>query len=1682
MRYLRYCMFGLLFSIFLLSTTVVTPDGSNSSNEFSGVESLARALDSIPSSSKSMVDPIIDTNTKAPRPTLVFSFLLGGSGNDELGSNSIAEGPDGSIFVVAGVNSTGLPTTNNALGKSFQGGTFDGLVAQVLPTGEVVWMSYLGGSKEDKALNVVIDSEMNIIIAGTTESGDFPREQAFDSSYNGRRDVFLMKFNWQGEVLWSTFVGGGGEDVPTETVVDSSGNIYVAGYTTSENFPTANGLNKTAAGGGDAFLFKVTDDGALEWATYYGGTNQDMANGLALHQDLIIVAGETFSDDIFLLDPSDSTLNGTSDGFLAYYQSDGNLTKSSYWGGNGPDSIKAVTISGNNTYIAGVTNSTDLTEGLPFNNTRGGGDDAFVAKFGSEGQSLWTTYVGGNKTEVGSDLAVTDDGTVVLTGYTTSLDFPVYQAYDLDLGGGQDAFFTYLSSDGKTLVSTYFGGTAFDSNLATMVGQKGNILFAGQSNSTNVPVTKELSQNSNQGIYLGELTQIQNSFIVNSWGELCIADLPNNKTCEGKFYYPWDILTNSSGHVFVSDYANNRIQIFDASGNFLQQFGSTGAGDGQFHTVNGIDIRSNGEIYVVDRDNHRVQVFNAAGEFVRTFGHQGSQPGNFSVPYGLKINSSGYLYVVDGHNYRIQIFDPSDNYVGEFGSYGFNDSTFRLPHGIDIDEDTGDVYISDWNDHSIKVFDSNGNFIRAWGNPGSEIGQFWNPHRPEIDETTGYVYVSEPGNDRVQVFTKTGEFVTLFAGATDTSSNRFQNPSGLTINSTGYLYLLEQHGHSVNVFRTLDLDPRVNLVLEHPIDYYLLGYVGSNGTNNGQFDGAGGVAVDPTNDDFLVIDINNNRVQVLTHNGIYKDQFGTAGAGNGQFDHPRDVFVNSSGYRFVTDTGNSRIQVFYPNNTFAYSWGSAGTGNGEFNEPTGVFVTETGMAYVTDAGNHRVQYFLQNGTYVDQFGSGPSALPGKLNTPFDILVSESGDILVADMNNNRVAIFNSSHHFVQNFGSFGVGAERFNKPMFMGFDVYKNLAIVDTGNHRVQFFDESLEFISEIEQSSLTWTSSLSGIGFASTNRMFLADSIVNVIYGLDEHSVFAVREPQPWDTIDTSGSILGVAYSPDGQTIASTLMSGQVNLYEVSSGNQTSTLQNHTNPVFSASFSPDSQFLATGGADNNIILWNVGTGIAEKTILAHSAPIYDLEFMNDGKWLVSGSGDRTVKIWNVSSGELVTMFSGHTGGVNSISVSPDESLIASGSWDKTVRIWNISTYLIEQTLQGHVGAISGVEFSPDGTYVVSGSYDGLVKVWDVTTGLETHTFVGHTGRVYSVAFSPDGNQVASVGNDERTIIWDLSSNRPEWLMSGHTGDVWGLQYSPDGTFLLTGGMDGLISIWSIPGDPEGDIDRDGMDDLWEHLNGLSPFAISDKFADNDGDGIINILEHFHKSDPKSIDSDNDGMPDRMELNNKLNLIYNDADHDKDGDGMSNIYEYHMGLDLTNPADADGDLDEDLLSNLEEFRFGSWANQSDTDGDGMRDDVEHMYGLDPWVNDAVEDLDDDGMPNLYEVQKGLNVTGDDSIGDLDNDGMTNLWEYENEFDPADPSDASQDADSDGYTNLEEFLAGTDPHDSSDPPPEPETTTEESNPPVIDPTLVNAGVVALVLGGGAVAGGAVYFKVIRKDDF
>ncbi len=429
-------------------------------------------------------------------PVLSYSTKVGATGFNA--ATAIAVDSTGAAYIAGYTDSDALPTANPA--QNFNSGSVAAFVAKLTPLGTAMeYCTYMGGSGDDRAYGIAVDSSGAAYVTGTATSPNFPTRRAEQSTLAGSRNAFLFKLNPMGDMLvFSTFLGGSGADTAYSVAVDASGNSYIAGDTTSLNFP-ASGFQTNNQGGQDAFVAKFSSNGQqLLFSTYLGGAGNDHAGAVAVDSTgTVYVTGYTWSFNFPVSNAFQNTIAGPCNAYLTRLSASGSsLLFSTYLGGSGctmayPETGQGIALDAQeNVYIAGVTSSPDFPLRNAVQPQLEGFTDAFVAKFNSSGALLFNTYMGGSGVDVANAIALDASGAIYVVGYTYSTDFPVTDsAVQADIAGQCDAFLFKLTPTGDTLLyATYLGGSNSDTASGVAVDASGSVYIGGWTLSSNFPV------------------------------------------------------------------------------------------------------------------------------------------------------------------------------------------------------------------------------------------------------------------------------------------------------------------------------------------------------------------------------------------------------------------------------------------------------------------------------------------------------------------------------------------------------------------------------------------------------------------------------------------------------------------------------------------------------------------------------------------------------------------------------------------------------------------------------------------------------------------------------------------------------------------------------------------------------------------------------------------------------------------------------------------------------------------------------------------------------------------------------------------------------------------------------------------------------------------------------------------
>jgi hypothetical protein len=326
------------------------------------------------------------------------------------------------------------------------------------------WNSFLGGAGADQGNAIAVDGNGNVYVAGHSDATWGAPVQAF----TGLNDAFVAKLDNNGALLWSTFLGGAGDDQGIAVAVDGGGNVYVAGYSDA----TWGAPVRAYTGGFDSFAAKLNNNGALLWNTFLGGAGADHGRAIAVDgvgNVYLAGYGEDWGAPV-------RPFSGNQDAFAAKLNNNGALLWNTFLGGAQPDQGYAIAVDGGgNVYAAG---DTDSGWGTPLR-AYTANDDAFVAQLNGNGALQWNTFLGGAGNDFSASLALDGAGNVYITGHSGATWGAPIQAFT-----GDDAYAAKLGNNGALLWNTFLGGAGFDWGYAVKADGIGSLYVAGYSNAT----------------------------------------------------------------------------------------------------------------------------------------------------------------------------------------------------------------------------------------------------------------------------------------------------------------------------------------------------------------------------------------------------------------------------------------------------------------------------------------------------------------------------------------------------------------------------------------------------------------------------------------------------------------------------------------------------------------------------------------------------------------------------------------------------------------------------------------------------------------------------------------------------------------------------------------------------------------------------------------------------------------------------------------------------------------------------------------------------------------------------------------------------------------------------------------------------------------------------------------------
>ncbi|MBT7096625.1 hypothetical protein HN937_04565, partial [Candidatus Poribacteria bacterium] len=313
-------------------------------------------------------------------------------------------------------------------------------------------------------------------------------------------------------------------------------------------------------------------------------------------------------------------------------------------------------------------------------------------------------------------------------------------------------------------------------------------------------------------------------------------------------------------------------------------------------------------------------------------------------------------------------------------------------------------------------------------------------------------------------------------------------------------------------------------------------------------------------------------------------------------------------------------------------------------------------------------------------------------------------------------------------------------------------------------------------------------VGYAADGATLASGGGSLMLWDTQSRQDIATLHPQ-------SSSASCVAFSPDGETLASVGYDARVTLWDTRSGQEIARLPGHGEDVIAVAFSPDGATLVSGSEDTRVRFWDASSLQNVATLNGHGSGINGLALSPDGTALVVSERHDFPRVWDMFSREAIASLTTN-GSVKTAAFSPDGATIAVAIWGD-VTLWSTSSWQTAGTLNGRSSNIRALAFSPDGTTLAAGYADGTVVLWDTSTWLRAATLRGHSRDVTSVAFSPDGSTIATGSWDKTVRVWDARTWIEFATLRGDAGLVWSVAFSPDSAILASGGSGGTVKLWA---------------------------------------------------------------------------------------------------------------------------------------------------------------------------------------------------------------------------------------------------------------------------------------------
>jgi len=562
---------------------------------------------------------------------------------------------------------------------------------------------------------------------------------------------------------------------------------------------------------------------------------------------------------------------------------------------------------------------------------------------------------------------------------------------------------------------------------------------------------------------------------------------------DGLLNLPGSIAASPSGHVFVADLWNYRIQGFDSEGMFSSKWGGE-----TWSGVIGMATDVSGNLYVACLGANEVHKYDSNGKLVGRWGGTGNGDGQFQDLCAVAVGPSDNTYAADSFNGCVQKFTGDGRFLAKWGARGTGDGQFSDLFYLAVD-DAGHVWVGDQlanGTHRMQKFDANGGFLATWTRKIMVAPRSGNAGAVAADSAGNSYYAFE---NRIEKYDAEGHLIGDY-GQGGFTNDGLAMVKGMCVDRAGCLYVValadpcdfhlnlsrrgsirkfDAHGKltskwSGEITGTKDGIPNGPITVDRAGNVYVSYLAGVSiwklspdgkpvakfpiaAPREGGFSELGGVAVDGVGRVYAVdsVDVDWDygipSIRKFEPNGELISMWGAPETAKGKFKYPARAAVDGSGNMYVTDQSGHCVHKLDAQGKYVKSWGDKGTGDRQFDTPEGIAVDEGGHVYVCDRQNSRIQKFDSDGKFLAKWGREGSG-DGEFHFPAAVAVDKEGNVYVADSQNHRVQKFTTAGQFLTKWGEFGEAPGQFNVPLGIAVDREGNVYVSDSHNHRIQKF------------------------------------------------------------------------------------------------------------------------------------------------------------------------------------------------------------------------------------------------------------------------------------------------------------------------------------------------------------------------------------------------------------------------------------------------------------------------------------------------------------------------------------------------------------------------------------------------------------------------------------------------------